>query len=234
MPAAVPDHQTNDRNEPLLAEYGRDAARYDTRWADYLCRTTRAVLDRLDAQPGERILDVGCGTGLLLERLRLEVPDVRLVGVDPVPEMLTIARRRLPMPATADLREAAAERLPFADRSFDAVVSASVFHYVRRPETALAEMRRVLRPGGRLVLTDWSGDFLTCRLIGVYLRLRRRALHRIYRRQELRRLLAGVGFKSVDIELYRAGWCWGMWLARAGQPGNGTDATGSTGGTARE
>ena len=191
------------------------------------------MLDRLDAQPGERILDVGCGTGLLLERLQRTVPDVRLTGVDPVPEMLALARQRLTTAAT-ELRGAAAERLPFADGSFDAVVSASVFHYVRRPEVALAEARRVLRPGGRLVLTDWSGDFLTCRLIGVYLRLQRRALHCIYRRQELRRLLAGAGFETVDIELYRAGWCWGMWLARAGRPESGTEGTVSTGGTARE
>ena len=216
MPAA-PD-QTTDRDEPLHVEYGRDAARYEARWADYLDRTTRAVLDRLDAQPGERSLDVGCGTGLLLGRLHRTVRGARLAGVDPVPEMLSLAHRRLPLPA-ADLRGAAAERLPFADGSFDAVVSASVFHYVRQPEAALRETRRVLRPGGRLVLTDWSGDFLTGRLLGVYLRFQRRALHRVYRRQELRRLLPGAGFETVHIALYRAGWCWGMLLARAVAPG---------------
>ena len=220
MPAAAPDDPTDQRNEPLLAEYGCDAARYDTRWADYLERTTRAVLDRLDAQPGERVLDVGCGTGLLLERLQSAVPGARLVGVDPVPEMLTIAHRRLPMLGT-NLRQAAAERLPFADGSFDAVVSASVFHYVRQPNVAMRETWRVLRPGGRLVLTDWSGDFLTCRLIGVYLRLQRRALHRIYRRRELRLVIAEAGFEAVAVELYRADWCWGMLLAHAVRPSLG-------------
>ena len=208
----------SDRDESLQAEYACDAARYDRRWANYLDRTTRVVLDRLDVRSGERILDVGCGTGLFLERLHRAVPGARLAGVDPVPEMLAIARRRLPTlrpDDTADLREAAAERLPFADGEFDAVVSTSVFHYVRRPEAALAEMRRVLRPGGRLVLTDWSGDFLTCRLIGVYLRLQGRALHRIYRAGEMRRLLAGTGFSTPETGSYRAGWCWGMLLARA-------------------
>lgn len=207
-----------DRDEPLHTEYARDAAGYDARWAAYLDRTTRAVLDRLDARAGERILDVGCGTGLLLERLGRATPAARLTGVDPVPEMLALARRRLAVSA-ADLSEAAAERLPFGDGSFDAVVSASVFHYVRQPEAALSEMRRVLRPGGRLVLTDWSGDFLTCRLIGVYLRSRRRALHRIYPDAELRRLLTGAGFADVRTTSYRAGWCWGMCLARAVRPG---------------
>ncbi len=210
-----------DRDGPLHAEYARDAAVYDARWAAYLDRTTRAVLDRLDARPGERILDVGCGTGFLLERLHRAVPGVRLAGVDPVPEMLALARRRLPgLAADRLLREAAAERLPFADASFDAVVSASVFHYVRQPGAALAEVRRVLRPGGRLVLTDWGGDFLTSRLIGVYLRWQRRALHRIYGRAELRRWLEEAGFRPVEVDTYRAGWCWGMLLAQAVRPGS--------------
>lgn len=216
--SAGPDHHPpTDRDEVLHAEYAREAAGYDARWATYLDRTTRAVLARLDAQTGERILDVGCGTGLLLERLRRVAPDVRLAGVDPVPEMLALARRRLPAPAV-DLREAAAERLPFGDGSFDAVVSASVFHYIRQPEVALAEMGRVLRPGGRLVLTDWSGDFLSCRLIGVYLRWQRRALFRIYRPAELRELLRQAGFDALEIDQYRAGWPWGMWLARGVRP----------------
>ena len=212
-----PDKHFPDRDGPLHAEYAREAAGYDARWAAYLDRTTRAVLDRLDAQAGERILDVGCGTGWLLERLGRAVPTARLTGVDPVPEMLALARRRLSASAV-DLREAAAERLPFDDGSFDAVVSASVFHYVRQPETALSEMRRVLRPGGRLVLTDWNGDFLTCRLIGVYLRWQRRALFRIYRPTELRQLLRQAGFDAVEIDQYRAGWPWGMWLVRGVRP----------------
>ncbi len=211
-----PKHPS-DRDDLLHVEYAREAADYDARWATYLDRTTRVVLARLDAQAGERILDVGCGTGLLLERLRRGVPDARLAGVDPVPEMLTLAHRRLPASAV-DLRLAAAERLPFDDGSFDAVVSASVFHYVRRPVAALSEMRRVLRPGGRLVITDWSGDSLTCQLIGIYLRSKRRALHRIYPGAELRRSLAGAGFAEVQTSSYRAGWCWGMWLARAVRP----------------
>ena len=213
-----PDRNPTDRDEPLHVEYAREAAGYDARWATYLDRTTRAVLGRLDAQAGERILDVGCGTGLLLERLGRLAPAARLVGVDPVPEMLALAHRRLPASA-ANLNEAAAERLPFEGGSFDAVVSASVFHYVRQPEVALAEMRRVLRPGGRLVLTDWSGEFLTCRLIGVYLRWQRRALFRIYRPAEVRQLLRQAGFDSVMIDQYRAGWPWGMWLARGMRPG---------------
>lgn len=208
---------TPERDEPLHAEYSRDAAKYDARWADYLERTTRAVLGRLDARSGERILDVGCGTGFLLGRLHDNEPGVQLAGVDPVPEMLALARQRLPAPAV-DLREAAAEGLPFADRSFDAVVSASVFHYLREPGAALAEMRRVLRPGGRLVLTDWSGDSLSIRLIGAYLRKQRRALFHLYRQGELRQRLKEAGFNPVETESYRAGWCWGMLSARAVRP----------------
>ena len=212
-----PESQSEDG--ALREEYSRLAARYDVRWAAYLERTTREVLTRLGARPGERILDVGCGTGFLLERLRRAAPNVVLAGVDPVPEMLAAARRRLPASESVDLRVTSAERLPFADESRDAVIFASVLHYVREPRAALVEARRVLRPGGRLVLTDWCGDFLTCRLVGMTLCLRGRSLRRVYRRDECRRMLEDTGFHDVKISTYHAGWLWGMVLVRAAKPG---------------
>jgi ubiquinone/menaquinone biosynthesis C-methylase UbiE len=62
------------------------------------------------------------------------------------------------------LAQADAHRLPLADATFDWVVCASSFHYFRQPQVALREMRRVLRPEGRLVLVDWCDDYLTCKL----------------------------------------------------------------------
>lgn len=102
------------------------------------------VLEWLDAQPGERILDLGCGDGQLTERLAATGASV--VGVDASAEMLAAARSR-----GIDAREGSAESLPFADGAFDAVFSNAVLHWVRDQEAMMAQVRRVLRPGGRFV-----------------------------------------------------------------------------------
>jgi SAM-dependent methyltransferase len=93
---------------------------------------------------GERILDLGCGDGQLTQRIAASGADV--VGVDASAEMVAAARSR---GITAD--EARAEALPYADRSFDAVFSNAALHWVRNQDAMMAEVHRVLKPGGRFV-----------------------------------------------------------------------------------
>jgi len=99
---------------------------------------------------GRRILDAGCGSGPLFEALRERGAVVS--GIDMSSGMLEVARRRLG--ADADLRVAdLAEPLPFPDGSFDDVVASLVLHYLQDWEPTLAELRRVLRTGGRLIVS---------------------------------------------------------------------------------
>ena len=99
---------------------------------------------------GRRVLDAGCGAGPLFAALRERGAVVS--GFDASAGMLEQARRRLG--ADADLRVAdLAEPLPYPDNSFDDVVASLVLHYLRDWEPALAEVRRVLRPGGRLIVS---------------------------------------------------------------------------------
>lgn len=199
--------------DPVIEEYRRLAPVYDSKWAFYVEATHRETLARLSLQPTDRVLDVGCGTGVLLATLAHRYPRATLVGIDPVAEMLAAARARLPDEAL--LCEGAAERLPFATASFDRVLSNNMFHYLREPLSALAEMKRVLRPGGELVITDWCDDYLTCRICHWYLRLTDRAHHRIYRQRDCRRLLERAGFQSIAIERYKINWLWGLMTAKA-------------------
>lgn len=171
---------------------------------------------RLSVPREARILDVGCGTGVLLGRLFAAHPGSRLSGVDSAPQMLDIARKRLP--EGIELREASAEHLPYPEAAFDIVVSTSMFHYLPDPNLALREMERVLRPGGTVVVTDWCADFLVCRICEAYLSIFREVRYSIHRSGEWLSLLAGAGFSGAAIDRYKVSWLWGVMTATARKP----------------
>jgi SAM-dependent methyltransferase len=103
---------------------------------------------------GEAVLDVGCGAGLDLWRAaRLVGPRGRACGVEPSPEMAARARRALGG-AGVEVLEGAAEAIPCPDAAFDVVLSNGALNLSPDKEGALAELRRVLRPGGRLQVAD--------------------------------------------------------------------------------
>lgn len=197
----------------VARKYARLASIYDRRWHLYLQATLQQTLQRLDLQPAERLLDVGCGTGVLLEAVCEAFPSVACAGVDLSAEMLGQARRKLG--PRAALFAARAESLPFCSSSFDVVVSCNSFHYWQRPARGLAEIARVLRPAGRLVMTDWCGDYLACRLFDSLLRITTRTHSKIYRRRECKHLLEQIGFGCVYVERYRINWLWGLMTVKA-------------------
>jgi SAM-dependent methyltransferase len=115
------------------------------------------LVEQMQVQPGQRILDVGCGTGTLDLLIKEKHPQADVVGIDPDTDILGIARSKTERAGVEiSFDEGYADRLPYADSSFDRVVSSLVFHHLP-PETkavALREIRRVLRPGGEFHLAD--------------------------------------------------------------------------------
>ena len=122
-------------------------------------RRRRLVGEAVAASPGKRILDVGCGPGFYVAELLEQVgPTGAVVGVDASPQTLALARRRTEGHDNVALYQADATDLPVPDAAFDAALSVQVLEYVADLDAALAELRRALRPGGRLVIwdIDWS------------------------------------------------------------------------------
>jgi SAM-dependent methyltransferase len=107
----------------------------------------RAILEALDVTAGDRLLDIGCGGGLLLRDAARS--EARVTGLDHSLEMVALARERAP---GAEVLGGDAERLPFADASFTAVSMSVVFQFLEDPRAVLRECRRVLAGGGRLAV----------------------------------------------------------------------------------
>lgn len=118
----------------------------------------KVLLAALAPQPGEQILDIGTGTGLLAEYAAgLVEPGGSVVGIDPLPLRIQLAKRKTRANLSFDVGDAT-DLAPFAPARFDAVYLNAVFHWIADKPKALSEIFRVLKPGGRLGISTGSKD----------------------------------------------------------------------------
>ena len=172
-----------------------------TPWADHLIQGAHP-------REGERILDLGCGTGIVARQVATRVGGGTVTAIDPSANMLTVARRAAERAGVnIEWHEGRAEALPFADERFDLVLSQFALMFFDDRPRALAEVHRVLGRGGRLSLNVWQGidrhpfyrtlDRLIERKLGVG------ALQSIFALGEpalLQGLLSDAGFQRIEIE----------------------------------
>lgn len=184
--------------------WDRYAPSYDRQIAFFERLQFRGGREWLGARVRGRVLEVAIGTG---RSLPFYPADTRVTGVDLSPEMLAIARKRAGDEGRAvELMEGDAERLPVADASFDTVLCALSLCSIPRPAAAIAEMRRALVPGGRLLLLDhiastwppikaaqWLLERVTIRTAGEH-----------FTRRQLP-LVEAAGFDVVETERLKAG-----------------------------
>lgn len=114
----------------------------------------KRLLTKVELPERANVLDLGCGTGRLLERLATEFPDLRGTGLDFSPQMLREARQKNSHHPRLIYIEGNAESLPFAEAQFDAIFNTISFLHYSQPQQVLNEVARVLAPGGRFYLVD--------------------------------------------------------------------------------
>ncbi len=164
------------------------------------------LVDAAELRPGEQVLDVACGTGIVARLAAQRVgPGGTVIGVDVNPGMLALARATQPSDMTMEWHEAGAERMPLPDGRFDAVLCQMGLQFMEDRLGALREMRRVLKDGGRLLLNlpgpapsmfetfaQAMGRHIAPQATGFVLQVF--SLHDI---EEIRQLMAEVGFSRA-------------------------------------
>lgn len=163
-----------------------------------------ALLEQARIADGHRVLDVGCGTGTLTLMVKRATPAAEVIGIDGDPKILAIARRKTGDAVRFD--EGLASALPYADGSFDRVITSLVLHHLTTGEKqrALEEILRVLKPGGELHVADWVKP------VGAFARLASRGVQLVDGAETTRDnfegrlpgMIAAVGF--IDVQETRA------------------------------
>jgi SAM-dependent methyltransferase len=133
-----------------------DGAAYEEFMGKWSRLAGDTFLQWLAPAPGLRWVDVGCGNGAFTEMLLERCAPLEVQGIDPSPEQLAFARSRLAANSPAAFRVGDAMALPYADDAFDAAVMALVIFFVPEPAKGVAEMARVVKPGGSVSAYSWD------------------------------------------------------------------------------
>lgn len=188
--------------------FHRGACQYDQH-TPVQQRVVQRLLGRLSAELSnepQRVLDIGCGTGQLLQSLAQRYPQAGLTGLDLAPNMLQQAAERLG--TRAELVQGDAERLPFGDTSFDLVVSSSTFQWLEHCDTCFGEVQRILKPDGLFCFAlfgEGTLQELQCSWRDALARsgrvadLHQDGTHRFHTLEEVKASLEQQGFTDLEV-----------------------------------
>ena len=184
-------------NKKLLTPFYDPTLRYIMGEDDFKKR----LIDQANPQPGERILDLGCGTGTLTIMLQRRQPTAEVVGLDGDTRVLDIAQKKAHKVGVASIRwdTGLADELPYPDESFDKVITSMMLHHLTLPEKlgAFQEVHRVLKPSGSIHIADFGKphDSLM-RFVASYMSHLERTAENFKGR--IPELMADAGFEQVE------------------------------------
>ena len=151
--------KTESKGIPITGISSKLYDRYN-KWGGYGESFRKQVIDEASLKPGESVLDCGCGTGTLAVIAKRQIgAEGKVTGIDLSPDQLAIARKKAQKEnLDIEFHEGSIDELPFPDASFDAIFSTLMIHHVppHVKTAAFREMRRVLKPNGRIVIADFG------------------------------------------------------------------------------
>ncbi len=195
------------------AIYTKFAKEYDTCWARFSDITIAQALAQLPQDLTHKtILDVGCGTGILIRKLLKIHPEIdSITGIDVSESMLQIANRKFKGHNKVQLIYQAGETMDVPERSFDIVISTNTFHYFPSPVGKLQEMKNVLKNDGILILEDYSKDGVVAKYFEWAIKLYDQWHYKAVTLDEGEGMIAQAGFgacyaANFPIDVFWKGW----------------------------
>lgn len=210
---------------------GKRAQRYNARWRTYSEKTLAETLAMIDVpalrgvparlERAARVLDAACGTGLLLQRLLVQVPGIDAYGVDASEDMLAQARIALSSQTRAHLERAeigpsATAGLPYAPGTFDLITCTNVLHDLPDAQAVLLGLHQLLAPRGQLVVEDFAPReplFLWAVFEWLLRRIERNPVH-AFTLDEVQSLCERVGLQAAAGKAFAVDWFWRGWVVR--------------------
>jgi ubiquinone/menaquinone biosynthesis C-methylase UbiE len=187
-----------DKNTANEQKWSQRAATYDDKRYDYFRFMQRELISLTRIKPSTNFLDLGCGTGWAVCYVaKMTNGEGNFIGVDISSGMIEKAKSNVKGLPNVRFYEASSEDLPLESSYFDTVICTNSFHHYSKPEAALNEVKRVLRPNGRIYILDVTADDFFIRWIDSRVRAKEKEHVKFYGSNEYTEMFEGVGLKHI-------------------------------------
>ena len=187
----------NKYKEKSRKSFNRYAVEYDkTNCCDHAKKLYANIIKEVESVNFTSMLDVGCGTGELINIIKSKNDKAKYYGLDLSENMIKVAESKLGNNAMLAVGDS--ENLPYEDSEFDLILCNDSFHHYPNPEKVLSEMYRVLKDNGYLIIGECAQPIISREIVNIFMKFSSDGDVKIYSKKEFIKMLIKVGFKDID------------------------------------